>query len=261
MVGHPTPQKVSSPRGPPRRAPRCRYRVDRARRSGAASPAPPTVTTLTLASGLYQPKAPPGATDDYHCTLLNPHVTQNSYIISSQFVPGSAEDHHADLWAWCRRPSRLRPSRNAKTGEKGWTCFGAPALPGASLAQIPGHPLLSVWAPGHGADNLPKGTGITLPAGSLVIMQVHYNLLVGDKPVRNSLILAHGADLDAVAAAPSRPGARTPGHAVPGRGDRSAVQPCGIARQPGAALRRDVGENVNGIEAAVRAQPFEPTGR
>ena len=50
-------------------------------------------------------------------------------------------------------------------------------------------PLLTFWAPGSGADDLPKGTGVTLPAGSLVIMQVHYNLLVGDKPVKNSLVL------------------------------------------------------------------------
>ncbi len=49
--------------------------------------------------------------------------------------------------------------------------------------------MLSVWTPGHGADVLPKDTGIALPAGSLVIMQVHYNLLVGDKPVKNSLVL------------------------------------------------------------------------
>ena len=48
-------------------------------------------------------------------------------------------------------------------------------------------PLLTFW--GVGADDLPKGTGVTLPAGSLVIMQVHYNLLVGDKPVKNSLVL------------------------------------------------------------------------
>ena len=27
------------------------------------------------------------------------------------------------------------------------------------------------------------------PAGSLVVMQVHYNLLVGDKPVRSQLVL------------------------------------------------------------------------
>ena len=36
---------------------------------------------------------------------------------------------------------------------------------------------------------LPKGTGIALPKGSLVIEQVHYNLLVGHKPVTNSLQL------------------------------------------------------------------------
>jgi Copper type II ascorbate-dependent monooxygenase, C-terminal domain len=157
--------------------------------SGAASPASPTVTTLSLASGLYQPKAPPGATDDYHCTLINPHVTQDSYIISSQFVPGSSEDHHADL---ALVPPSVAPkalAANAQTGGKGWTCFGSPALPGGSLTQFLSTPLLSVWAPGHGADTLPKGTGITLPVGSLVIMQVHYNLLVGDNPVRNSLIL------------------------------------------------------------------------
>jgi hypothetical protein len=38
-------------------------------------------------------------------------------------------------------------------------------------------------------DDLPKGTGVPLPAGSLVIMQVHYNLLVGDKPVSSSVDL------------------------------------------------------------------------
>ena len=49
--------------------------------------------------------------------------------------------------------------------------------------------MLSVWTPGHGADVLPKDTGIALRAGSLVIMQVHFNLLAGDKPVKNSLVL------------------------------------------------------------------------
>ena len=62
-------------------------------------------------------------------------------------------------------------------------------MPGGSLGQIFTTPFLSVWAPGHGADSLPKGTGIPLPAGSLVIMQVHYNLLVGDNAVNDSLVL------------------------------------------------------------------------
>jgi hypothetical protein len=148
------------------------------------------ITTISLkVPHPYKPSAAPGTTDDYHCTLLNPHVTRNSYIITSQFIPGSPEDHHAIL---ALVPPSLAPTAlkdNAKTGKKGWTCFGAPGLPGASLAAFLGLHWLSVWAPGHGADDLPKGTGIELPAGSLVIMQVHYNLLVGDKPVQNSLTL------------------------------------------------------------------------
>ncbi len=135
----------------------------------------------------YQPRAAPGTTDDYHCSLLNPHLTSNSYIVSSQFVPGSNEDHHAALFLV--PPSlAVMAERDNEVG-KGWTCFGEGALPNTALAGLAAVPLLSFWAPGHGADDLPKGTGVALPAGSLVIMQVHYNLLVGDRPVRDTLVL------------------------------------------------------------------------
>ena len=145
------------------------------------------VTAIWLKSATYTPKAPAGATDDYHCTLLNPHVSQSSYIISSQFFPGSPEDHHAILFLV---PPNLAATAEAdNVGGNGWSCFGETPIPNTGLAQISNTPWLSAWAPGHGADSLPKGTGIFLPAGSLVVMQVHYNLLVGDKSVRNSLQL------------------------------------------------------------------------
>jgi len=157
--------------------------------SGSARPATHPYKTVTLVSPSYKPTASVGTTDDYHCTLLNPHVTRDSYVISSQFKPGSAEDHHAILSLVPPSLAATALSDNAATDGKGWTCFGAPSLPNASILQLFSTPWLSVWAPGHGKDLLPKGTGIPLPAGSLVIMQVHYNLLVGDKPVQNSLAL------------------------------------------------------------------------
>jgi Copper type II ascorbate-dependent monooxygenase, C-terminal domain len=154
--------------------------------SDASSSTQVTSFDLRMAHA-YKPHAAPGTTDDYHCTLLNPHVKRNSYIISSQFVPGSDEVHHAALYLV--PPSLgVKAERDNEVG-KGWTCFGEGALPNTGLADLAQIPLLSFWAPGHGADVLPKGTGVILPAGSLVIMQVHYNLLVGDKPVRNSLLL------------------------------------------------------------------------
>lgn len=146
------------------------------------------ITTISLRMpDAYRPEAQPGTTDDYHCTLMNPHVTRDSYVISSQFFPGSREDHHAILYLV--PPSLAASAERADVGGKGWPCFGAASEPGLPVDQILSTPMLSVWTPGHGADVLPRDTGIALPAGSLVIMQVHYNLLAGDKPVKNSLVL------------------------------------------------------------------------
>ena len=155
--------------------------------AGASSP---PVTTLTLQSQhAYTPSAPAGGTDDYHCTLVNPHVTKNSFIVSSQFFPNSVEVHHAILFLI--PPDLAQAAVTDDQGGKGWTCFGESALPGTvALNQISNTPWLSAWAPGHGKDVLPAGTGVKLPAGSMVVMQVHYNLLRGDKPVRAKLQLS-----------------------------------------------------------------------
>jgi hypothetical protein len=156
--------------------------------ASAATPASSSrITTITLTSPRYRPRAAAGTTDDYHCTLLDPHLRKNSYVISSQFFPGSAEDHHAGLFLL--PPSLVAEAEKANVGGKGWTCFGEAGLPNEPINEIGSTPFLSVWAPGHGVDDLPKGTGIELPAGTMVIMQVHYNLLVGDKPVTNRLVV------------------------------------------------------------------------
>jgi hypothetical protein len=146
------------------------------------------VTTLTLQSSIsYTPAAPSGATDDYHCTLVDPHVAADSSIVASQFFPESPEVHHAILFLV--PPGLADQARAADGNGKGWTCFGETALPQASLAQLGETPWLTAWAPGHGLDVVPKGTGVPLPKGSLVVMQIHYNLLVGDSPVRSKLVL------------------------------------------------------------------------
>jgi hypothetical protein len=146
-------------------------------------------TTISLqAATSYQPVPPPGGgTDDYHCTLVDPHVTQSSFIVASHFFPNSPEVHHAILFLV---PPGLAPAaRAADHGGKGWTCFGETALPGEGIGQLQNTPWLAAWAPGHGLDQAPVGTGMPFPAGSLVVMQVHYNLLAGHAPVRVKLML------------------------------------------------------------------------
>ena len=146
-----------------------------------------SVSSIWLRSASYTPKAPAGATDDYHCNVLDPHVTRDSYILSSQFFPGSAEDHHAALFLL--PTSLVAQARQDEVFANGWTCFGEGTLPNSPLSDFAQTTLLSNWSPGSGAVLFPHGTGFEIPAGSMVIMQVHYNLLAGDKPVTNSLVL------------------------------------------------------------------------
>jgi hypothetical protein len=145
-------------------------------------------TALTLRSShSYTPAAPGGGTDDYHCTLVDPNVRADSEIVASRFFPESPEVHHAILFLV--PPALADRARAADVNGQGWTCFGETALPGSNLAQISDTPWLTAWAPGHGLDVVPKGTGVPLPKGSLVVMQIHYNLLRGDAPVRSKLVL------------------------------------------------------------------------
>ena len=146
------------------------------------------VTTHTLKQAKpYTPAAPNGGTDDYHCSLVNPNIKTSSYIVSAQFFPNSPEVHHAILFLI--PPNMVAAAKKANVGGKGWTCFGETALPGSGLAQLGQTPWLTAWAPGHGKDVHTKGAGTLLPAGSMVVMQVHYNMLRGDKPVTSSLHL------------------------------------------------------------------------
>ena len=188
--------------------------------AGASSP---HVTVLTLQGNSYTPHAPRGGTDDYHCTLVNPHLTSDTYIVGTHFFPNSVEVHHAILFDV--PPSLAPEAEAADQGGKGWTCFGETALPSqpltggthsftsathhfvnrsaswaapkatntsfsSAVSDDFGTPWLAAWAPGVPATPEPPGTGVPFAAGSLVVMQVHYNLLRGDKPVRVKLDLS-----------------------------------------------------------------------
>jgi Copper type II ascorbate-dependent monooxygenase, C-terminal domain len=164
--------------------------VNSAAGATAANPGPKTTTIVLQAPAAYRPKAPPGGgTDDYHCTLLNPHLKHNAFITSIDFQPNSPEVHHEITYAV---PPDLAAAAEAQNdGGKGWTCFGESGLDtgGAARSLNGGTPWLTAWGPGHNISKEPAGTGAPMPAGTLVIMQEHYNMLVGDKPVHSKLTL------------------------------------------------------------------------
>jgi hypothetical protein len=125
----------------------------------------------------YTPQAPNGGTDEYRCFLIDPKLTSRAFLTGSQFLPQNADIvHHAIFF-------RLSPEQVAEaqkldegTPGEGWTCFGDSGVKGDAA-------WVAHWAPGVNETLLTPGVGYDMPAGSQIVMQVHYNLLAsGGKP-------------------------------------------------------------------------------
>ena len=144
--------------------------------------------------GTYTPSAPKGITDDYRCFLLDPKQASDSFVTSARIVPGQPKIvHHVILFKV--GAGQLADAKRLDSGDAGpgWSCFGGTGLPagdGAGIADsLNNANWVAAWAPGWGGNRLPEGTGVTLPAGSKIVMQVHYNLLNGRAPDRSQALL------------------------------------------------------------------------
>ena len=104
--------------------------------AGAGSSSGAHITQVVLqAPTAYTPKAPSGGgTDDYHCTLLNPHLKKNAFITSIDFQPNSLEVHHEITYAV--PPDLAAEAEAQNNGGKGWTCFGESGLSGSSARSV-----------------------------------------------------------------------------------------------------------------------------
>jgi Copper type II ascorbate-dependent monooxygenase, C-terminal domain len=153
-------------------------------------------TTLTLAPPkAYLPHATTGGLDDYHCFLLDPKLSADAYVTGALIRPQrTGIVHHVILFEAAGAQAAAAAQLNAASGGKGWTCFGGPGVPpdlgGAdSLLRLGSPPWLAAWVPGHVTNSLPPGTGILVPRGAKIIMQVHYNLIEAAGPDRSKVLL------------------------------------------------------------------------
>ncbi len=154
--------------------------------------------TLTMPAA-YTPSAPAGVgTDDYRCFLLDPYLTKDSWLTGTNVLPGNPNVvHHVILFRVPPEKVAEAEQLDASTPDEGWTCFGGSGLSG-EFQNIDDAAWLGAWAPG-GSERVAKaGYGVDLPKGSRVIMQVHYNLLVGAEPDRSATqirVMKHRAAL------------------------------------------------------------------
>jgi hypothetical protein len=172
-------------------------KVDGPARSPAPQPGPearPGETLLDLRLPVaYRPSAPKGVTDDYRCFLLDPGLTEDTYVTSARIEPGQAKVvHHVILFRASAAQVGAARGLDASSPGPGWSCFGGTGLAageGGLVSSLNDANWVAAWAPGWGAGRLPEGTGVPFPKGSQIVMQVHYNLLNGRAPDRSRALL------------------------------------------------------------------------
>jgi len=148
--------------------------------------------TVTLAPHkAYQPHAPAGGIDDYHCFVLDPKLKQDAFVTAALIKPQrTGVVHHVILYEAAGAQATAAAQLNAASKGKGWTCFGGPGLPfdltgSSSLSRLGQPPWIAAWVPGHTTNALPTGTGVLLHKGAKIVMQVHYNLIEASGPDRS----------------------------------------------------------------------------
>ena len=110
---------------------------------------------------------PDGSADVYRCFPITIDAQTDLNVRGYEVLPSNrAIVHHVLLFT-----DELNQSTaldNAEPGP-GYTCFGGPGF-------LVGAGALGGWVPGSSADIFPVGTGVRLPKGTRIVMQVHYSL-------------------------------------------------------------------------------------
>ena len=127
--------------------------------------------------------------DDYRCFLVDLNTTELRMATGFKVTPGNrATVHHVivSLIDGADRPALV--ALDAETPDRaGWPCVGGP-IPESVDANLVG--TIGSWVPGVSAVANPQGTGGAIPAGSVAVIQMHYNLLGGMDPDRTRVDVA-----------------------------------------------------------------------
>jgi len=120
--------------------------------------------------------------DDYRCFVVETGTTTDQFVTGYEVHPGNPERvHHVIVYNpqddGAASEARDLDAADGTVGD-GYPCFGGPRVTAAPMV---------LWAPGAGATNFPRGTGVQLAAGRAQVVQVHYNNLVDEDAPEDDL--------------------------------------------------------------------------
>jgi peroxiredoxin/mono/diheme cytochrome c family protein len=127
----------------------------------------------------------PTGEDHFRCFVMPTGLTEDKYVVAVEVKPGNARVvHHSlnffDTTGTARELARKERLREKKASEPdrgpGYTsAMGIGFRPTATDPRKPPIGGLGGWAPGQVTRELPGGTGYYLPAGSDIVLQIHYH--------------------------------------------------------------------------------------
>ncbi|MCA2215528.1 monooxygenase [Jidongwangia harbinensis] len=124
---------------------------------------------LTVAKS-YTPTPPNGGTDEYRCMVLDPKAAGQEYLTGIQFqAQNEPIAHHAITYVVDPKEAAAARTKDAADPGEGYTCFGNDGLSSSTWVDT--------WTPGAKETLFDGDVGYRMEPGSLVILQVHYNLL------------------------------------------------------------------------------------
>jgi hypothetical protein len=132
---------------------------------------PPLDFEVTEIGVPLDPYIPNGeVTDDYRCLPLDITFDKDVFLTASRVVPGSLSlVHHVLIFGVQPSAADLLEEADAADPGPGYGCFAGTEV----STPFP----IGAWVPGIDPIIMDEGTAIHIPAGSRVVMQVHYNLL------------------------------------------------------------------------------------
>ncbi|MCB9764287.1 MAG: hypothetical protein H6739_31230 [Alphaproteobacteria bacterium] len=128
-------------------------------------PAPLTPDLVLRAASPYLPDT--DDTDDYRCLPVGEPLADDLFVRGITIDPDNLSVvHHVILYAVPPGDLDALAALDAADPAEGYACFGDTGL---TMAQSVGG-----WAPGTQDEVLPEDTAIRVPAGSRLVLQVHY---------------------------------------------------------------------------------------
>ena len=136
----------------------------------AFEPVEDVLANPTHSVAIAQPYAPDfeGSDDDYRCFVVDPQVATDGFVTGYQIIPSDPEIVHHMILYLPSSDSAVDQALAYDAAEEGdgYTCYGDARVNSSMLAA---------WAPGSWSAEYPEGTGIALPAGRPIVIQMHYN--------------------------------------------------------------------------------------